>query len=57
MKSSMVFTSNHININARVILAGWLVLSTQSKYPDLNVGGIVFLLVVNGAIRILKLGS
>lgn len=56
MKASMIFTSNDIIINAGVILAGLLVLFTQSKNPDLIVGGIVFFLVVNGAIRILKLG-
>jgi len=56
MKASMIFTSNDIFINAGVILAGMLVLFTQSKYPDLIVGGIVFFLVVNGALRILKLG-
>jgi Co/Zn/Cd efflux system component len=44
-------------INAGIILAGVLVLLTQSKYPDLIVGSIVFLIVVRGAVRILKLGK
>jgi Co/Zn/Cd efflux system component len=57
MKASMIFTSNDVIINAGVILAGVLVLLTQSKYPDLIVGSIVFLIVVRGAIRILKLGK
>jgi Co/Zn/Cd efflux system component len=57
MKASMIFTSNDVIINAGVILAGVLVLLTQSKYPDLVVGSIVFLIVVRGAIRILKLGK
>ncbi|MCU4157693.1 cation transporter [Carboxylicivirga sp. A043] len=57
MKASMIFTSNDVIINAGVILAGVLVLLTQSKYPDLIVGAIVFLIVVRGAFRILKLGK
>ena len=57
MKASMIFTSNDVIINSGVILAGVLVLVTQSKYPDLIIGSIVFLIVVRGAIRILKLGK
>ena len=57
MKASMIFTSNDVIINSGVILAGILVLITQSKYPDLIVGGLVFLIVVRGAIRMLKLGK
>ena len=57
MKASMIFTSNDVIINAGVILAGVLVLLTQSKYPDLIIGSIVFLIVVKGAFRILKLGK
>jgi Co/Zn/Cd efflux system component len=57
MKASMIFTSNDVIINTGVILAGILVLLTQSKYPDLIIGSIVFLIVVRGAFRILKLGK
>jgi len=57
MKASMIFTSNDVIVNAGVILAGVLVLLTQSRYPDLVVGSIVFLIVVRGAFRILKLGK
>ncbi|MDA3893931.1 MAG: cation transporter [Salinivirgaceae bacterium] len=57
MKASMIFTSNDVIINSGVILAGVLVLITNSKYPDLIIGAIVFLIVVRGAIRILKLGK
>ena len=57
MKASMIFTSNDIIINTGVILAGVMVLITQSKYPDLIIGAIVFLVVVKGALRILKLGK
>ena len=57
MKASMIFTSNDIVINIGVIVAGVMVLLTQSKYPDLIVGTIVFLIVLRGAIKILKLGK
>jgi Co/Zn/Cd efflux system component len=56
MKATMIFTSNDIIINTGVIAAGVLVLLTQSKY-DLIIGAIVFLIVVRGAFRILKLGK
>jgi Co/Zn/Cd efflux system component len=57
MKASMIFTSNDVIINSGVILAGILVLLTGSRFPDLIVGGIVFLIVVRGAIRMLNLGK
>ncbi|MBD3413662.1 MAG: cation transporter [Candidatus Aminicenantes bacterium] len=57
MKASMIFTSNDVIINAGVILAGILVLWTRSKYPDLIIGALVFMIVVRGAFRILKLGK
>jgi Co/Zn/Cd efflux system component len=57
MKASMIFTSNDVVINTGIILAGVLVLLTQSKYPDLIIGSIVFLIVVRGAVRILNLGK
>lgn len=56
MKASMIFTSNDVIINGGVIIAGLLVLLTNSRYPDLIIGGIVFLIVLRGAFRILKLG-
>ena len=57
MQASMIFTSNDVIINSGVILAGILVLVTESKYPDLVIGGVVFLIVVRGAIRMLNLGK
>ncbi len=57
MKASMIFTSNDVIINIGVIIAGGLVFWLKSKYPDLIVGSIVFVLVVQGAVRILKLGK
>lgn len=55
MQASMIFTSNDIIINLGVIVAGLAVLATKSAIPDLIIGGIVYLLVMQGAIRILKL--
>lgn len=51
----MIFTSNDIIVNLGVIVAGGLVFLTDSKYPDLVVGTIVFFLVGQGAFKILKL--
>ncbi len=57
MKASIIFTANDVIINSGVILAGILVLLTNSKYPDLIIGFVVFLIVIRGAVRILKLGK
>lgn len=57
MKASMIFTSSDIIANLGVIGAGVLVYYTESIYPDLIVGTIVFLLVTKGAIRILRLSK
>jgi len=56
MKASMIFTSNDVIINLGVIIAGFLVNWLNSNKPDLIIGTIVFILVIQGAIRILKLG-
>ena len=55
MQASVIFTSNDIIINAGVIVAGVLVYFTESKYPDLIVGMLIFGIVIQGAYRILKL--
>jgi len=57
MKASMIFTSNDVIINLGVITAGVLVNVFNSNKPDLLIGTIVFVLVIQGAIRILKLGK
>ena len=57
MKASMIFTSNDVIINLGVIVAGLLVHWLDSNKPDLIIGTIVFFLVVQGALRILKLGK
>ena len=57
MKASMIFTSNDVIINIGVITAGILVHLLNSNKPDLIIGAIVFVLVIQGAFRILKLGK
>ena len=57
MKASMIFTSNDVIINVGVIVAGLLVNWLDSSKPDLIIGSIVFVLVIQGAMRILKLGK
>jgi Co/Zn/Cd efflux system component len=57
MKASMIFTSNDVIINLGVIIAGVLVNWLSSSKPDLIIGTIVFVLVIQGALRILKLSK
>jgi len=57
MQASAIFTSNDIIVNIGVIVAGSLVFWLDSRIPDLIVGSIIFLVVLRGAIRILKLAS
>ena len=56
MQASMIFTSNDVIINIGVIIAAILVAFTGSGLPDLIIGSIVFLIVIRGALKILKLG-
>jgi Co/Zn/Cd efflux system component len=57
MKASMIFTSNDVIINLGVITAGILVNRLSSNKPDLIIGAIVFVLVIQGAFRILKVSK
>ncbi|WP_282021171.1 cation transporter [Tenacibaculum aiptasiae] len=57
MKASMIFTSNDVIINFGVIIAGLLVNWLNSSKPDLVIGTIVFILVIQGAFRILRLSK
>ncbi|MGB1296163.1 MAG: cation transporter [Flavobacteriales bacterium] len=57
MKASMIFTSNDVIINTGVILAGILTSLLNSNKPDLIIGTLVFVIVIQGAFRILKLGQ
>lgn len=55
IEASWIFTSNDIKINILVIIAGVLVWWSSSQIPDLLVGGLIFMIVANGARRILAL--
>ena len=55
IQAGKIFLSNDVAINIGVVAAGALVLFTASKYPDLIIGAIVFIIVGRGAYRILKL--
>jgi Co/Zn/Cd efflux system component len=57
MQASMIFTSNDVIVNLGVIIAGGLVFLTNSVYPDLIVGTVVFFIVGQGAFKILKLSK
>jgi len=57
IQASIIFTSNDVVINLGVIAAALLVWFFNSALPDLIVGSIVFLIVIRGAIRILKLSK
>lgn len=57
MQASQIFTSNDVIINLGVVTAGILVYLFDSNKPDLIIGTIVFVVVVQGATRILKLGK
>jgi len=55
MKASWIFSANDVLINVGVILAGALVAWTGSHYPDLVIGGLIGVIVLGGARRILAL--
>jgi cation transport ATPase len=57
MKASWIFSANDVIANLGVILAGFLVALTSSPYPDLVIGLVIGLIVLNGARRILRLES
>lgn len=55
MTASYIFSANDVIANAGVIGAGALVAWTGSPYPDLVIGTVIGLVMLNGARRILKL--
>jgi len=57
IKASMIFTSNDVIVNVGVIIAGLLVFWLNTNTPDLVIGAVVFILVIQGALRILKLAK
>ncbi|MBV2134043.1 cation transporter [Pseudomonas sp. MAP12] len=55
MRASWIFSANDVLANLGVIVAGALVAWSGSAWPDLLIGSVVGLLVLNGARRILAL--
>ena len=55
MRASWIFSANDVIINVGVIVAGALVAWSGSNYPDLIIGTVVGVIVLNGARRILAL--
>lgn len=55
MRASWIFSANDVLANLGVIVAGALVAWSGSPWPDLLIGSVVGLLVLNGARRILAL--
>ena len=55
LQASWIFTANDIKVNALVIAAAIGVIVLDSATPDLIAGGFIFLVVANGARRILGL--
>lgn len=55
MRASFIFSANDVIANCGVILAGLLVMMTGSAWPDWIIGVIIAGVVLNGAIRILRL--
>ncbi|MFH2054361.1 MAG: cation transporter, partial [bacterium] len=55
MKASWICSTNDVIANFGVIVAGGLVALTSSRYPDLVIGAIIGVVVLIGAVRILKI--
>lgn len=55
MKASWIFTTNDVIANLGVIAAAGLVRLLESNVPDLAIATVIALVVLNGAIRILRL--
>ena len=56
IRASVIFSANDVIINLGVTVAGLLVWWLDSRIPDLIVGIVVFLIVLRGAIKMLRLG-
>ena len=55
LQASWIFTANDIKVNALVIAAAIGVVLTDSPTPDLVAGAVIFVVVANGARRILNI--
>ncbi len=57
MQASWIFSANDVIANLGVIVAGGLVYVTESRFPDLVIGLIIGVIVLNGARKILQIRS
>lgn len=55
LEASWIFTANDIKVNLLVIVAALAVAAADSAIPDMVAGAIIFLVVANGARRILAI--
>ncbi|MBS0544943.1 MAG: cation transporter, partial [Proteobacteria bacterium] len=55
MRASYIFSANDVIANLGVIAAGVLVSLTASPWPDWIIGTLIALVVLSGAIRILRM--
>ncbi len=53
MRASWIFSKNDVIANAGVIIAGFLVWSFESRWPDLVIGSLIVLVIFNGARHII----
>ena len=54
MRASWIFSKNDVIANTGVILAGLLVWWSGSRWPDLIIGSLIALVVLRGAIHIIR---
>jgi Co/Zn/Cd efflux system component len=54
-QASWIFTANDIKVNALVIVSAIVVAVVEHPAPDLIAGALIFVIVANGARRILAL--
>ncbi len=57
IEASWIFTANDVKVNVLVIVSAGFVAGFDSGIPDLVVGGVIFMIVANGARRILRLAQ
>lgn len=57
IKASVIFSLDDVFVNLGVIIAGILVLLTDTRYPDLVAGGIVFAIVTGLSVKLWKMSK
>ncbi|GHT82737.1 hypothetical protein FACS1894125_5640 [Actinomycetota bacterium] len=57
MKASVIFSINDVIVNLGVVIAGVLVFLTNTRYPDLIAGGIIFAFVTGLSIKLWKMSK